>query len=140
MKSDITLSLAALLAVFAASPLPAIASDCAPAHTVKTISPGDSCLHLQGRRPFISASGDGGIKRTDADILKKIAAKECLTVVPVTVDPAAAIQYVISGKADIAAGDWYRSVARSKAWAFPNRPTSIRWESTQKLAPRRWNH
>ena len=45
---------------------------------------------------------------------KAIAKAECLGFNPVVVDPAATIQYVISGRADIAAGDWYRTVERAK--------------------------
>ena len=45
---------------------------------------------------------------------KAIAKAECLTMVPVVVDPAATIQYVLAGKADIAAGDWYRTAERAK--------------------------
>ena len=58
-----------------------------------------------------SGSEIGGV---DGDILKSIAKSACLTLTPVVVDPAATIQYVISGKADIAGGDWYRTAERAK--------------------------
>lgn len=44
----------------------------------------------------------GGV---DSDIAKE----SCLEIVPVSVDPAATIQHVVPGKADIAVGDWYRT-------------------------------
>ena len=39
---------------------------------------------------------------------------ECLKVKAIPVDPAAALQYVISGKAELTTGDWYRTEARNK--------------------------
>jgi len=114
MTSTNTLRLVALTASFAVTCIAARADDCKPAHKFQTIQPGKLTVGFYDAPPFSTADKDGNIGGTDADILKKIAAKECLEIVPVVVDPAATIQYVISGKADIAAGDWYRSVAREK--------------------------
>jgi polar amino acid transport system substrate-binding protein len=50
----------------------------------------------------------------DGDIATEFAKRECLTVKPIAVDPAAAIQYVLSGQADITTGDWYRTAERAK--------------------------
>ncbi|WP_232316623.1 substrate-binding periplasmic protein [Candidatus Burkholderia verschuerenii] len=54
------------------------------------------------------------VKGVDGEILKLIAAKECLTLSFSNVDAAAVIQSVVSGKADIAMGDWYRTAERAK--------------------------
>ena len=90
------------------------AAGCTAAHEVKTLVPGKLTVTVYDAPPFSTTGNGGNFGGTDADILKRIAAKECLEIVPIIVDPAAAIQYVVAGKADIAAGDWYRSVARSK--------------------------
>ena len=97
------------------------ASDCTPAHTFETLEPGKLTVTVYDAPPFSTTGNGVTFGGVDADILKVIAEKECLEIAPVVVDPAAAIQYVIAGKADIAAGDWYRSVARSKVMglSFP---------------------
>lgn len=99
----------------------ASASDCTPAHTFETLVPGKLTVTVYDAPPFSTTGNGVTFGGVDADILKVIAEKECLEIAPVVVDPAAAIQYVIAGKADIAAGDWYRSVARSKVMglSFP---------------------
>ena len=57
----------------------------------------------------------GEIGGVDGEVAKGIAKMpSAWTLVPVVVDPAATIQYVLSGKADIAAGDWYRTAERAK--------------------------
>ncbi|WP_339757296.1 transporter substrate-binding domain-containing protein [uncultured Hoeflea sp.] len=97
------------------------AADCTPAHTFETLVPGKLTVTVYDAPPFSTTGNGVTFGGVDADILEVIAEKECLEIVPVVVDPAAAIQYVIAGKADIAAGDWYRSVARSKVMglSFP---------------------
>ena len=115
MKSNRRLSYLAGLAVgFTTIAMAARAQDCAPAHAFTTITPSKLTVAIYEAPPFTTARQDGSIGGTDGDILKKIAAKECLTIAPIVVDPAATIQYVLSGKADIAAGDWYRTAARAK--------------------------
>jgi polar amino acid transport system substrate-binding protein len=44
-----------------------------------------------------------------------MAKENCLDVVPLVMDPAAAVQSVISGKADVAIGSWYRTEKRAQA-------------------------
>jgi polar amino acid transport system substrate-binding protein len=90
------------------------AQDCTPAHEFKTIEAGKLTVAIYEYPPFSSVSSDGQIGGVDSDIAKAIAKANCLEIVPVSVDPAATIQYVISGKADIAVGDWYRTEERSK--------------------------
>jgi len=91
------------------------ADDCKPAHQFKTVAPGKLTVAIYEYPPFTTASPDsttiGGV---DSDIVKRFAAANCLAVTPVVVDPAATVQYVVSGKADVATGDWYRTAERAK--------------------------
>ncbi len=90
------------------------AQGCKPVHIIQgLVSPGKLTAAIYEYPPFSITTGGnaGGI---DGDILKSIAATECLTLVPIVVDPAATIQYVLAGKADVAAGGWYRTAARAK--------------------------
>ncbi len=92
----------------------ALAQDCKPAHKIDSlVAPGKLTVAIYEYPPF-SVTTDGQVAGVDGEILKVIAAEECLTLTPVVVDPAATIQYVLAGKADIAGGDWYRTAARSK--------------------------
>ena len=92
----------------------AFADDCKPAHKItSTVTPGKLTVAIYEYPPF-SVTANGEIGGVDGGILKGIAKAECLTLVPLVVDPAATIQYVLAGKADIAGGDWYRTVERSK--------------------------
>ncbi len=92
----------------------ALAQDCKPAHVIdKTVSPGKLTVAIYEYPPFAVTSG-GEIGGVDGEIVKSIAKSECLTFTPVVVDPAATIQYVLAGKADIAGGDWYRTAERAK--------------------------
>jgi polar amino acid transport system substrate-binding protein len=94
---------------------PAFATDCKPAHTFTTMAPGKVTVAIYEYPPFTTASSDGAtIGGVDSDIVKRFAAENCLAVTPVVVDPAATVQYVLSGKADVAVGDWYRTAERAK--------------------------
>jgi len=92
----------------------AYAADCTPAHKIdSTVVPGKFTVAIYEYPPFATTAG-GQIGGVDGEILKSIAATECLAFNPVVVDPAATIQYVLAGKADVAAGDWYRTAERAK--------------------------
>ena len=106
------IGLAALTAAFTASA--AVAQTCTPAHKFPTVAEGKLTVAIYEYPPFSTASSDGKIGGVDAEIAKKFAEANCLTLVPAVVDPAATIQYVLSGKADLAAGDWYRTAERAK--------------------------
>ena len=91
-----------------------LAQDCKPAHTIgSTVSPGKLTVAIYEYPPF-AVTANGEIGGVDGEVAKSIAKSECLTFTPVVVDPAATIQYVLAGKADIAAGDWYRTAERAK--------------------------
>ena len=101
-------AMATLLGCGAAS-----AQSCTPAHKIDTtVSPGKLTVAIYEYPPFAVTSPElGGV---DGEIVKAVAKMECLTVVPVVVDPAATVQYVLSGKADVAGGDWYRTAKRAE--------------------------
>jgi len=89
-------------------------ADCTPKHKFSTIEAGTLTIAVTTYAPY-SFLGDGGkASGVDSDIATKVAELECLAVKPIAVDPAAAIQYVLSGRADIATGDWYRTAERAK--------------------------
>ena len=90
------------------------AQDCKPAARVTTVTPGVLTVTTGPLPPFDVIDGTGNYSGIDADILRIFAAKMCLTLKPVVVDPAAMIQYVVSGRADMSALNWWRSAARAK--------------------------
>ena len=92
----------------------ASAQDCTPKHELTTIQPGALTVAVTTYAPYSYVDEAGVMKGIDGDIAAEIAKRECLQVKPVAVDPAAAIQYVLSGQADISTGDWYRTAERAK--------------------------
>lgn len=100
---------AVLLAAF-----PALAADCTPKHKLNTVEDGVITVAPTTYAPYSFVDTNGEIQGIDGDILKAIAKLECVKVKAIPVDPAAALQYVISGKADTTTGDWYRTEARAR--------------------------
>lgn len=92
----------------------ALAQDCTPKHTFATIEQGTLTVAVTTYVPHSYLDDAGNMKGIDGDIAAEFAKRECLKVKAVAVDPAAAIQYVLSGQADIATGDWYRTAERAK--------------------------
>lgn len=90
------------------------AQNCTPKDTYKTVEPGVLTVAVTTYAPYSYMSPEGAAKGVDGDIANKIAEMECLKVKAVAVDTAAGIQYVLSGKADITTGDWYRTAERAK--------------------------
>ncbi|UWU25923.1 transporter substrate-binding domain-containing protein (plasmid) [Rhizobium sp. CB3060] len=91
------------------------AADCTPKHKFTTIEPGTLTVAVTTYAPHSYLDDSGNMKGIDGDIATEFAKRECLKVKAVAVDPAAAIQYVLSGQADITTGDWYRTAERAKA-------------------------
>ncbi len=111
MKRSQFLALALATGLAAA---PAMAQTCTPTHTVtQLVAPGKLTVAIYEYPPFAVTSA-GEIGGVDGEVIKAIAKATCLQLTTLVVDPAATIQYVISGKADIAAGDWYRTSERAK--------------------------
>lgn len=92
----------------------AMAQDCTPKRTFPTIEAGTLTVAVTTYPPHSLIDDNGNISGIDGDIAAEFAKRECLKVKPVAVDPAAAIQYVLSGQADITTGDWYRTAERAK--------------------------
>jgi polar amino acid transport system substrate-binding protein len=87
---------------------------CAPAHQLKTLVPGTLTVTTLMLPPYNIPGNDGSMTGVEGDILKKIAGMECLKLDVKQVDPAAEIQYVVAGKADMSAGNWMATEARAK--------------------------
>lgn len=92
----------------------ASAQDCTPKHQFTTIEPGTLTVAVTTYVPHSFIDDAGNMKGIDGDIAAEFAKRECLKVKAIAVDPAAAIQYVLSGQADLTTGDWYRTAERAK--------------------------
>lgn len=110
-RTSLLLAASALAALWGGQ---ALAQDCKPAHEFKTVTPGTLTVSTYEFPPYTTTAQDGTLTGVDGEILKRIAAKECLKLAVTMVDPAAAIQYVVSNRADLTAGDWYRTSERAK--------------------------
>ncbi|UPA27902.1 substrate-binding periplasmic protein [Shinella oryzae] len=96
----------------------ASAQECTPKHQFTTIEAGTLTVAVTTYVPHSFVDDSGNMKGIDGDIAAEFAKRECLKVKAVAVDPAAAIQYVLSGQADIATGDWYRTAERAKVMSL----------------------
>jgi len=90
------------------------AEDCKPSQNFKTIKPGSLTVAIYNYPPFTTVGGGGNFGGIDTDVVREIAKRSCLTVVPVVVDPSAVIQNVLSNKVDLGIGDWFRTAERAK--------------------------
>lgn len=113
-----------LFATLIASAGAAHAQDCVPRHTFKTITPGVLTQAATTYMPFSAIDTDGTPIGVDGEIVKEIAKMECLTVKAIPVDSAAAMNYVIGGRADLTTGSYYRTEERSKVVALTD-PTYL---------------
>jgi polar amino acid transport system substrate-binding protein len=93
---------------------PSMAQDCKPKHEFTTVEKGYLTVAPGTYPPYSFVDPSGELQGIDGDIVKLIAEMECLKVKAIPVDPAAALQYVISGKAELTTGDWYRTEARAR--------------------------
>lgn len=110
--TTIKVLLAGIAGTFVASI--AIAQDCTPKHKFTTVEAGSLTVAVTTYAPHSYVSENGESKGIDGDIAAEFAKRECLNVKAVAVDPAAAIQYVLTGQADVTTGDWYRTAERAK--------------------------
>lgn len=90
-----------------------VSASCKPAHKFTTATKGTLTVASYDLPPFSKVDGTK-LTGVDADILNKIAKRECLTVSLMSVATAAVIPTVQSGRADVGAGDWYRTAERAK--------------------------
>jgi polar amino acid transport system substrate-binding protein len=89
-------------------------ADCKPTHTFDTLEKGVLKVATYVFPPYAIPGPDASIGGVEGDILTGFAAKECLTVRATTVDTAAVVQSVITRRADVGIGDWYRTAERAK--------------------------
>ncbi|MBV2143425.1 transporter substrate-binding domain-containing protein [Falsochrobactrum sp. TDYN1] len=90
------------------------AQDCTPKHQFKTVEQGFLTIAAPTFPPFSTPVSDSDITGVDGEIVKAIAAGECLKIKVAPVEYATAIPYVVSGRADIAIGNYYRTEERAK--------------------------
>lgn len=90
----------------------AAADNCA--NPITTVTPGKLTVAAYDYPPFTIVGADGGISGVDPSIVYEIAKDNCLEVVPLVMDAAATTQSVISGKADLAIGSWWRTEKRTE--------------------------
>lgn len=109
--------LAGIAGLLISAPI-ASAQDCTPKHKFATVEAGTLKVAVTTYAPHSFVDEKGNMKGIDGDIAAEFARRECLKVKAVAVDPAAAIQYVLSGQADITTGDWYRTAERAKAMSL----------------------
>lgn len=92
----------------------AYAQDCTPQHQVTTANAGFLTVAAPTFPPFSTPLSDGDLTGIDGEIVKEIAARECLKIRVEQVEYATAIPYVVSGRADVAIGNYYRTAERGK--------------------------
>ncbi|MEU0214800.1 transporter substrate-binding domain-containing protein [Streptomyces sp. NPDC006265] len=90
-----------------------VSEDCKPKHEFKTMKSGTLSVVSFDIPPF-SKVQDNDITGVDGDIVKAIAKMECLTLSVKPAGAAAVIPTAQAGRADLAAGDWYRTAVRAK--------------------------
>ncbi|SEC01563.1 amino acid ABC transporter substrate-binding protein, PAAT family [Pseudomonas saponiphila] len=95
--------------------VPLALADCKPAHQFTTLTPGVLSVAAWVFPPYSIPGPGNQLSGIDGEIIKRIAARECLDIKLTVVDPAAVIQSVIARRADVGIGDWYRTAERSKA-------------------------
>lgn len=94
-----------------------VAEGCDPAHEFDTLKKGTLTVATYELPPYSKVEGND-ITGVDGDILNQIAKMECLTIKPMNLSAAAVIPSVQAGRADLAAGNWYRTEDRSKVVAL----------------------
>lgn len=88
---------------------------CTPRHEgLQTLEEGFITAAVLILPPVAFVDASGAVTGIDGDILHEIAKMECLEVKALTVDQAAAIQAVISKRADLTMGGWFRTAARAE--------------------------
>lgn len=90
------------------------ADDCKPMHSFETLTPGVLTVAAWVFPPYSIPGNGKELGGVDGEIIKQIAARECLTIKASVLDPGAAIQSVVARRADVVIGDWYRTADRGK--------------------------
>lgn len=103
-----------MLAACSDSSADTVAEDCKPDHEFSTIEDGTLTVATYDFRPHMAVEGDklGGV---EGDLLAEFAERECLTITPLVAGGAgAAVPSVETKRADLAAGDWWRTKDRAE--------------------------
>jgi polar amino acid transport system substrate-binding protein len=105
--------LAAVALAGCGGPGSTVAADCQPRHEFPTLSDGVLVVSSYTYAPSTIIEGDelGGI---EGALLREVAAMECLEIELVEQAAAGVVPAVQSGRADLAAGDWYRTKERAE--------------------------
>ncbi|MFG2970528.1 substrate-binding periplasmic protein [Streptomyces sp. NPDC048288] len=91
-----------------------VSSNCTPQQKFSTVKEGTLTVSTYDFNPHTIIKGDE-LSGIEGDLLKEVAARECLTLTVSSAGGAnAAVPSVQSGRADVAAGDWWRTKARAK--------------------------
>jgi polar amino acid transport system substrate-binding protein len=92
----------------------AVDASCTPDHEFATVEEGTLTVATYDFRPHMAVEGDK-LSGVEGDLLAEFAARECLTITPQVAGGAgAAIPSVETDRADVAAGDWWRTKDREK--------------------------
>jgi|TARA_R110002033_G_scaffold8327_6_gene28674 polar amino acid transport system substrate-binding protein len=94
----------------------AAAQDCPT--DLETVSKGQLTVAVTTFAPYSFMNEKNELSGVDGDIVKAAAERLCLEVETLVVDPAAAIQSVMAGRADLTVGDWYRTAERAAVMSF----------------------
>lgn len=95
-----------------------VSEDCEPVHSgIETVQESTLTVASFDLEPYTKLAGTD-LQGLEGDVLKKIAAMECLSLVAQTSSAAAAIPAVQSNRADITAASWYRTSARAEVVAL----------------------
>lgn len=92
----------------------AFGQDCTPKHQITTVEEGFLTVAAPTFPPFSIPKGESDLSGIDGEIVKEIAARECLKIKVAPVEYATAVPYVVSGRADVAIGNYYRTAERNK--------------------------
>jgi polar amino acid transport system substrate-binding protein len=113
IAAAVVLAAAASLTACGGSGSGAVSADCKPAHEFSTVTKGTLTVSTFDLPPFTKVQGQE-LTGVDGDVLKAIAKKECVTITVKPMGTAAVIPTVQAGRADVAAGDWYRTAKRAE--------------------------
>lgn len=92
---------------------PVTAQECQPKHVFKPIKAGTLTVALTNTPPY-SLERNQSVAGIDGDLVNAFAEENCLTVAYSIFTYPAAVAAVQSGRADVAIGGFYRTVAREK--------------------------
>lgn len=89
-----------------------VAADCKPRHSFQTMTKGTLTVSTYTYAPATIVK-DGKLEGVEGGLLKRVAQWECLKLKIVEQAPAGVVPAVQSGRADMAAGSWYRTKKRA---------------------------